>query len=124
MTANEEACIANISPRERLKRLIGGVIPFVIALAILTWLIATDANRLWRIPLFILFMAAGSGFFQWRDKTCVGLTSRNSRNLTGKIEKIEDEAELAQVRRQARKVNIEAFLAAIALTLIALALPM
>jgi len=64
-----EICIANISPRERLKRLIGGVIPFVIALAILTWLISADADRLWRLPLFLLFVAAGSGFFQWRDKT-------------------------------------------------------
>ena len=64
-----EVCIPNISPRERLKRLIGGVIPFVIALAVLSWLIAIDANRLWRLPLFLLFMAAASGFFQWRDKT-------------------------------------------------------
>lgn len=64
-----ETCVANISPRERLKRLIGGVIPFVIALAILTWLIWVNANRFWRLPLFILFMGAGSGFFQWRDKT-------------------------------------------------------
>ncbi len=69
MTEITETCVANISPRERLKRLIGGVIPFVIALAILTWLISVNANRLWRLPLFILFMAAGSGFFQWRDKT-------------------------------------------------------
>jgi len=69
MTVNDGACVPNISPRERLKRLIGGVIPFIIALAILTWLISINANRLWRIPLFILFMAAGSGFFQWRDKT-------------------------------------------------------
>jgi hypothetical protein len=53
----------------------------------------------------------------------VGLASRSSRQLTDEIEKIEDEAELAQVRRQARKVSIKAFLAAIALTLIALALP-
>jgi len=66
---NEEACIANISPRERVKRLIGGVIPFVLALAILTWLISTNADRLWRLPLFFLFVAAASGFFQWRDKT-------------------------------------------------------
>lgn len=64
-----EACIVNISPQERLKRLIGGVIPFVLALAILTWQISTDVNRLWRLPLFILFVAAASGFFQWRDKT-------------------------------------------------------
>jgi hypothetical protein len=67
--ADEEACIANISPRERLKRLIGGVIPFVMALAILTWLISTNADRLWRLPLFILFVSAASGYFQWRDKT-------------------------------------------------------
>jgi hypothetical protein len=52
-----------------LKRLIAGVIPFVIALGILTWLISADVNRLWRLPLFILFVAAASGFFQWRDKT-------------------------------------------------------
>jgi len=54
----------------------------------------------------------------------VGLASRSLRNLTDEIEKIEDEAELSQVRRQARKVNSKAFLAAIVLTLIALALPM
>jgi len=53
----------------------------------------------------------------------VGLASRGSRQLSDEIEKIEDEAELAQVRRQARKVNIKAFLAAILLTLVALVLP-
>jgi hypothetical protein len=51
------------------------------------------------------------------------LASRGSRQITDEIEKIEDTAELAQVRRQARKVNIKAFLTAILLTLIALALP-
>ncbi len=66
---NGEACISNISPRERLKRLIGGVIPFVIALVILTWQISADVDRLWRLPLFILFVSAASGYFQWRDKT-------------------------------------------------------
>ncbi len=64
-----EVCIANISPRERMKRLIGGVIPFVLALGILTLLLAIHADRLWRLPLFILFVGAASGFFQWRDKT-------------------------------------------------------
>jgi len=53
----------------------------------------------------------------------VGLAGRGSRRLTDKVEKIEDEAELAHVRRQARRVTIKALLAAIPLTLIALALP-
>jgi hypothetical protein len=65
----EETCIANISPRERLKRVIAGVIPFVMALAILGWLISTHADRLWRLPLFLLYSAAATGYFQWRDKT-------------------------------------------------------
>jgi hypothetical protein len=43
--------------------------------------------------------------------------------LGDKVEKIEDPAELAQVRRQARRVNIKAVLAGIVLTLISLLLP-
>jgi hypothetical protein len=39
------------------------------------------------------------------------------------IEKIEDEALLAQLRRQALRVNLKAFAAGLLLTLAALALP-
>ena len=53
----------------------------------------------------------------------MGLAARGSRNLTGTVEKIQDEAELEQVRRQARRVNVKALLVAILLTLLALALP-
>ena len=53
----------------------------------------------------------------------MGLAARGSRQLGEKVEKIEDTAELAQVRRQAGRVQLKAFLAAIPLTLIALALP-
>lgn len=53
----------------------------------------------------------------------MALAARGLRNLTGKVERIEDEAALAQVRRQARRVTLKALLAAIPLTLIALALP-
>ena len=62
-------CIANISLRERRKRLISGVVPLIISLAILSALIATGADRWWRLPLLLLFWAAAAGFFQWRDKT-------------------------------------------------------
>ena len=53
----------------------------------------------------------------------MGLAARGSRQLTDEVEQIDDPAELAQVRRQARRVQIKAVLAAIPLTLIALALP-
>lgn len=42
--------------------------------------------------------------------------------MDDQVEKIEDPAELAQVRRQARLVNIKAVLAGIVLTLISLLL--
>jgi len=54
----------------------------------------------------------------------VGLAARGSRKLgVGAEEKIQDAEELAQVQRQARKVNLEAALTAILITLIAFLLP-
>jgi fatty acid desaturase len=64
-----EVCIPNISTRERRKRLISGVIMFVITLAVLAALMVGGASRWWRLALFPLFAGAASGFFQWRDKT-------------------------------------------------------
>ena len=64
-----EVCIANISRRERRKRLISGVVQFAAAIAILAALVLTGVDRWWRLPLFLLFAGAASGFFQWREKT-------------------------------------------------------
>ena len=65
----DEICVPNISPRERRKRLAGGVIQFLISLIVLAVLIAIGADRGWRLILFPMFWAAAAGFFQWRDKT-------------------------------------------------------
>jgi len=64
-----QVCISNISPAERRKRLLGGVVGFVIALVVLSVLISIGADRLWRLPLFLFFFGAANGYFQWRDKT-------------------------------------------------------
>ncbi len=53
----------------------------------------------------------------------MNLAARGSRHLDEKQEKIEDSAELAQVRRQARRVHVKAFLVALLWTLITLVLP-
>jgi len=53
----------------------------------------------------------------------VNLAARGSRHLDEKPEKIEDSAELARVRQQARRVHLKALLVALVCTLIALALP-
>jgi hypothetical protein len=51
------------------------------------------------------------------------LSARGSRQLGDSVEKIEDPAELAQVRKQARLVNIKSIITGIALTLISLLIP-
>jgi len=54
----------------------------------------------------------------------VSLASRGSRKFGENEEQIEDQAELLQVRRQAQRVIIKAFFAALFLTLIAFFLPL
>lgn len=67
--AEGDLCIPNISPAERRKRLVAGIIPFVISLVILAALLASGAGRWWRLALLPFFWAAATGFFQWKDKT-------------------------------------------------------
>jgi hypothetical protein len=72
MSSNVEindVCIPNISPVERQKRLLSGVVILIATLIILAILMSIGASRWWRIALLPLFMGATSGFFQWRDKT-------------------------------------------------------
>jgi len=113
----------NISPAERRKRLRFGLISFVIGIAILAVLIAIGANVLWRLPLILFFWGGAVGYFQWHDKTCVALARTNSRKIGEQMEKIEDPAELAAVKEQARRVQLKGFIAGIIITLIALLLP-
>lgn len=118
-----EVCIPNISPTERRKRLTVGVVTFALSLVILIALMALGFSRWWRVPLFFLFIGAATGFFQWRDQTCISLASRSSRKLGDTAERIEDASELAQVNRQARRVQRKSLMAALALTVIAVILP-
>jgi hypothetical protein len=53
----------------------------------------------------------------------VNLSARGARNMDSGIEEIKDEAVLAQVRRQARKVNIESMITAAVLTILILLIP-
>lgn len=62
-------CTPNISVAERRKRLYSGLLMFAVGIVVLGVLVATDVSRWWRLPLFVLFVGAAFGFFQWRDKT-------------------------------------------------------
>lgn len=118
-----EVCIANISTEQRMRRLRFAIECVVVAVVILAALILFGVSRWWRLALFPVMAGAAIGYFQWRDKTCVRLAAQNSRFTGDHEEQIEDMSELAQVRRQARRVQIKSFAFGLALTLLTLALP-
>jgi hypothetical protein len=63
------ACVPNISPKERQLRKRFAIQQFVFTLVVLGVLVALDVNPLWRLPLFFLFSAATTSYFQALDKT-------------------------------------------------------
>ena len=64
-----EVCIANISPKERIKRVRFAIRQLVITLLVLSALVLLDVNPLWRLPLFFMFSAATTSYIQALDKT-------------------------------------------------------
>ncbi len=62
-------CVPNISPKERQLRKRFAVQQFVFTLVVLGVLVALDVNPLWRLPLYFLFSAATTSYFQALDKT-------------------------------------------------------
>lgn len=125
MTAeiSNTVCIANISPRERQKRLNFGLLALGIGVVLLVFLLGSEASRWWRLVLLLPFFGGMVGIFQWRDKTCIALANSGTRKLGETTETVDNAAELAQIRKQARWVQVKALATALVLTLIAFALP-
>jgi NADH:ubiquinone oxidoreductase subunit 6 (subunit J) len=118
-----DVCIPNIGPHERKKRLwIGSVVLFVATAASLV-LVFAPIERPWRLLAFLPFWAGATSLFQVYEKTCVALASRGTKNLDTAEERITDVRELAQVKRQARRVRLEGLAVAVLLTAMVLAIP-
>mgnify|MGYP001067892289 CR=1 FL=1 len=118
-----EVCIANISPSERRKRFLVGVVQLIVGVSLLAALLYIDAPRWMRLVLFIVFWSSAVGFFQWSDKTCIGLAARDARKTGDRVEAIEDPKELAQVQKQARRVVMKSVAVGAVATVIAMLLP-
>lgn len=61
--------VANIGRRQRIVRLIGGIIPFAGGIALLVFLLGADVSRWWRLALAGLFIPGFMGFLQAKEKT-------------------------------------------------------
>jgi hypothetical protein len=109
---SETACIPNIGPGERQRRLVGGFFFLAIAVCVGVCLIWFNAPRPWRLLIFLPAWASAIGFFQVSAKTCVALAARGLKNMDAGDEAISDSGELDQVRKQSRAVHIRSILTA------------
>ena len=116
-------CIPNIGPRQRRQRVIGGIVGLAIAIAVAALLVATGVARPFRLVVFLPFFAGTTGLFQAREKTCVALVAKNERNMDLGAERVESEADMRQMRAQAKKVYLQALLSAGVLSLVVVAFP-
>lgn len=64
-----DACIPNISPIERQKRLRFGIAQVIITTLILAVMLYFGVDKLWRLPLFAMYSAGTISMFQAFDKT-------------------------------------------------------
>ncbi|MCB0103113.1 MAG: hypothetical protein H6635_16305 [Anaerolineales bacterium] len=64
-----DACVPNISPAERKKRMDFGILQLVIAFGILAAMLYFGVDKFWRLPLFAMFSAGAVSIFQALDKT-------------------------------------------------------
>lgn len=72
MTTTSETgavCVANIGPRERRKRMRFGLALLVAGAGLAALLVGLQADRLWRLLLFLPFWAGAAGVLQAREKT-------------------------------------------------------
>ena len=63
------ACLANIGPRERRRRMRFGAALLVVGAGLAALVVGIGAHRLWRLLLFLPFWAGAVGVLQAREKT-------------------------------------------------------
>ena len=113
----------NIGPRERQRRLVGGLFFLAIAICVAGCLLLFNAPRPWRLLVFLPTWAAAIGFFQVSARTCVALAARGLKNMDAGDEQISDPRELNQIRAQSRAVHIRAALTGVVVSAVLTLLP-
>jgi hypothetical protein len=115
MTPNP-ACIPNIGPGQRRKRLRGGLMLLGLTLVIAGYLARIDAATPWRVLVFVPAFMAALGVFQAQAQTCVALAARGKRNMDTGDEAVAEPELLARIREQSRQVYLRSAIAAALIT--------
>ena len=113
----------NIGPREQRKRRLLGIVALTVGVAAAFVLVVYGAPRVSRAVIFFPIWIAGLGLMQAREKTCVALAARGTRDMDAGEESISDAELIGQLRDKARRINRRAVITALAITALALAFP-
>lgn len=105
-----------------MRRLRLGIFGTVAAFATAFALTILNAPPALRAIVFLPLVLASFGFYQYHARTCVRLAATGRRNLDSGSERVTDNAELAAMRAQARRVQVQAVSTALAITALYFAL--
>lgn len=114
---------ANIGPREQTKRRLLGIVSLVCGVGLAFASVVAGAPRWSRLVIFLPVWLAGLGMFMAREKTCVALAARGTRNMDAGEEPVGDRAAAARLREKARRINRRALIVAAVSTVVALLFP-
>jgi hypothetical protein len=107
---------ANIGPKERQKRLTVGAVGLAMGLTVFVALQAFTAPVWMNILTLPFFYLAASGFFQWKDRTCVGNVYRGVMNMDEGDQPVTDQTLKSTLAEQAKKVQLKSVLTAVGAT--------
>jgi len=111
---------ANIGLAERKKRHRAGVLGLSLGAVVVVAAWALDLGSWASVASAFLFFMGFVGVFQARARTCVALAAQGVRNMDAGAEGVEDAAEAAALRAQARGVLIRSAIATVLVTAVAL----
>lgn len=113
-----KACLMNIGPAERRKRMRLGIGMFLLGFVFAILLRSAAVPRILRSIVFFPFFLSMLGFFQAKSKTCVVLAAQGVQNLDKGNQKINDSAQAKALKATAQKVFLYSLISATVLTLL------
>jgi hypothetical protein len=113
----------NIGPRERRKRRLLGIVALTVGISVAFVLVVYDAPRWSRLIVFLPIWIAGLGLIQARERTCIALAARGTCNMDAGEEAMEDRKLIEQLRLKSRRINRQALITAVVITLVTLIFP-
>jgi hypothetical protein len=109
------ACTANIGPKGRQQRLRVGLVGVGVSV-LATLVVLVSAAPAWSAALLVVpWWVSALGIFQAREQTCVALAAKGQRDLDSGPEPLPG-PEHEAIRRQARRVHVQALAFALIVT--------